>query len=305
VVAGAARLPEGVSEFTGRELAAVLGLTGAAAGMLELAWLLEVNLPGTKAAFRAGVLSRDKAAVTAAATALLDPAEARAAEALVLGRAGMLTPPALKAATGRAVMAVNPDKARLRREHMARRTRAERWAEDSGNGGLAGRELPPAEVLAAGQRVTARARQLRKRAGLGGDMDQLRARAFLDILLGTGSRPLGSSPDGAARDGTGGTGPAGPGPGRSGPCDPPGPRDPAPAGPLAGVIPPRFAGRVTLTIPAVPLLGPAGRPGEMAGIGPIDPDPRANTSDRYQIRASADPRVANRSTYRTDAPQGR
>jgi hypothetical protein len=31
----------------------------------------------------------------------------------------------------------------------------ERWAQDSGNAALAGRELPPAEVLAADQRVTA------------------------------------------------------------------------------------------------------------------------------------------------------
>ena len=94
-------------------------------------------------------------------------------------------------------MEVNPDKARQRREHMARRTRVERWAEDSGNAGLAGRELPPAEVLAADQRVTAWAKELRK-AGLEGGMDALRARAYLDILLGTDSRPLGSSPDGAS-----------------------------------------------------------------------------------------------------------
>ncbi len=286
-VAGPARMPESVDEFTGRELGAVLGVSARDAGeMLYLAWYLEVNLPGTKAAFRAGILSRDKAAVIAHATALLDPDEARAAEAMVLDRAGSLTPGALKAAIGRAVMEVNPEKARKRREQMARRTRVERWAEDSGNAGLAGRELPPAQVLAADQRVTAWAKQLRK-AGLDGDMDQLRARAFMDLLLGTDSRPLGSSPDGRGgsgqdsdgrdgdgrdgdgrdgdgRDGDGGTGPGGSGPRESG--------TPAPAGPLSGVIPPGFAGRVTLTIPAATLLGLADRPGEMAGIGPIDPD---------------------------------
>jgi hypothetical protein len=37
------------------------------------------------------------------------------------------------------------------------------------------------------------------------------------------------------------------------------------------VIPPGFAGRVTLTIPAATLLDLADRPGEMTGIGPIDP----------------------------------
>jgi hypothetical protein len=131
---------------------------------------------------------------------------------------------------------------------MAKRTRVERWAEDSGNAGLAGRELPPAEVLAADQRVTAWARQLRK-AGLDGTMDQLRARAYLDLLLGTDSRPRANETDDTAE-----------------------PRTPAPTGPLAGVIPPGFAGRVNVTVPAATLLDLADRPGEMAGIGPIDPD---------------------------------
>ena len=55
------------------------------------------------------------------------------------------------------------------------KTRVERWAEASGNAGLAGRELPPAQVLAADQRVTAWATELRK-AGLDGGMDALRPR---------------------------------------------------------------------------------------------------------------------------------
>jgi hypothetical protein len=279
-VAGPAQLPEGWDEFTGRELGAVLGVSaGDAEEMLSLARDLEVYLPGTKAAFRAGVINQDKAAIIANAVALLDPAEARAAEAMVLDRAGSLTPAALRAAISRAVMDVNPEKAKKRREHMARRTRVERWAEDSGNAGLAGRELPPAEVLAADQRVTAWAKQLKK-AGLDGNMDQLRARAYLDILLGTDSRPLSSGPDdirgqdGDGRTGTAGCGHGGPGhggPGHGGP-GPHAARTPAPAGPLAGVIPPGFAGRATLTIPAATLLDLADRPGEMAGIGPIDPD---------------------------------
>src|SRR5580704_8529474 len=194
---GLARMPEGWSEFTGRELGAVLGVSaGDAEEMLDLAHALEVTLPGTKQAFRAGILNLGKARVIAAATALLDPCEARAAEAMVLGRAGSLTPAQLRGAIKRAVMEVAPKKARERREHMAKRTRVERWSEDSGNAGLAGRELPPAQVLAADQRVTAWARELRK-AGLDGDMDVLRARAFLDILLGMDSRPPGTTPDGS------------------------------------------------------------------------------------------------------------
>src|SRR5580692_1019373 len=194
---GPAQMPEACDEFTARELGSVLGESRAAAeDMLSLAHELEVSLPGTKAAVRAGILSQRKAAIIASATAVLNPAEARAAEALVLGRAGTLTPPGLRAAIGRAVMEVAPGKAKQRREDAAKRTRVERWAEGSGNAGLAGRELPPAQVLAADQRVTAWARELRT-AGVDGGMDALRARAYLDILLGMDSRPPGSRPDSA------------------------------------------------------------------------------------------------------------
>jgi len=134
-------------------------------------------------------------------------------------------------------MGVAPDKARQRRERRAQLARVERWSEDSGNAALAGRELPAAEVLAADQRVTWWAKQL-KQAGLAGDMDQLRARAYLDILLGIDSRP--TADGGSSTD-------------------------------RPGAIPPGFAGKVNLTIPLTTLLGLADRPGEIPGIGPIDP----------------------------------
>ena len=188
-LAGPAQMPASFDEFTPREVASILGESRVAAeDMLSLGHELEVNLPGTKAAFRAGILNQRKAAIIASATALLDPEEARAAEAMVLGRAGALAPPGLRAAITRAVMEVAPGKAKQRREHEAKKTRVERWAEASGNAGLAGRELPPAQVLAADQRVTAWAKELRK-AGVEGGMDALRARAFMDILLGMDSRP--------------------------------------------------------------------------------------------------------------------
>src|SRR6266568_3430355 len=95
-----------------------------------------------------------------------------------------------------------------------------------------GRELPPDEVLAADQRITAWAREL-KAAGLDGDMDVLRARAYLDLLLGKDSRP--------GQDHRESAGPGG------------------------------FAGKVTLTIPLATLTDLADRPGEIAGIGPVDP----------------------------------
>ena len=204
-VDAASGLPAEWDEFASRELGAALALSaGDAEEVLALAAALEVSLPGTRAAFRSGVLTRDKALIIASATMLLDPAEARAAEAMVLDRAGSLTPAGVRSAISRAVMQVNPEKARQRREHGARQARVARWAEPSGNAGLTGRELPPAEVLAADQRITWWARQLRK-AGLDGGMDLLRARAFLDILLGIDSRPLdartGSNPSHDAKPG--------------------------------------------------------------------------------------------------------
>jgi hypothetical protein len=198
--------------------------------MLDLAHDLEVKLPGTKAAFYDGVLRQSKVAIIARATAVLDPAEARAAERLVLDRAGRLTPGALRAAIARAVMEVAPKKARKRREVAAKFARVERWAEDSGNDALAGRELPPDEVFAVEQRIAWWAGELKK-AGLEGGTDEIRARALLDLLLGVDSRP----------------------------------------GYAGAAAPGGFAGRVTLTVPLATAAGLADRPGEIPGIGPVDP----------------------------------
>ena len=113
-------------------------------------------------------------------------------------------------------------------------------------------------------------------------MDVLRARAFLDLLLGKDSRPRRDASGGA--DGTG-PGPGGPGPGGSGRAartrrhPRPGQRHGA-----AG-----FAGRVTLTVPLATVTGLADRPGEIPGIGPVDPNPGANTSDCYRSQERADP----------------
>ena len=77
MVAGPAQMPGACDEFVVQELAAVLGESRAAAGdIVSLAQELEIGLPGTRAAFRSGVLSQRKAAIIASAAAVLDPAEA-------------------------------------------------------------------------------------------------------------------------------------------------------------------------------------------------------------------------------------
>jgi hypothetical protein len=140
------------AEFAADQLACALAESRSRAhDLLDLADHLDTRLPGTRAALHDGTLSLYKARLIATATALLDPDEARAAEAKVLDRAAGLTPGALRAAIARAVMEVAPDKARERREAAAKDARVERWLEDSGNAALMGCELPPDEVLAADQ----------------------------------------------------------------------------------------------------------------------------------------------------------
>ena len=75
---GPAQMPEVWDEFAPVELAAMLGESRwAADNLLEVADALEVKLPGTKAAFRDGIISEAKAGIIARATAALDPDEAR------------------------------------------------------------------------------------------------------------------------------------------------------------------------------------------------------------------------------------
>jgi Domain of unknown function (DUF222) len=229
-------MPERRDEFAVDELRVLLAESKAAVErLMDRAVALVQRLPGTMAAFRSGRLRQSKVTIIADVTAPLDDKESRAAEELVLGRAHRLTPNGLRDAIAKAVMAVAPDKAKNRREDAAKDARVERWAEDSGNAALMGRELPPDEVLAADQRITAWAHELRK-GGLDGDMDVLRARAYLDLLLGKDSRPR--------------------------PGDGPAEGDVAAGG---------FAVRGTLTVPLADLTGLADRPGELSGFGPVDP----------------------------------
>jgi uncharacterized protein DUF222 len=236
------RMPQVVHEFTRDQLAFALGESRAAADwLLTVAWHLATRLGATLEVLGDGIITRGKAELIVKLTLFLSDDEAKAVEAKILGRAGRLTPGGLRSALARAVMEVAPKTAKERRESAAKAARVERWAEDSGNAALMGRELPPDEVLACDQRITAWAGELRK-AGLEGGMDELRARAFLDLVLGKDSRPR---PDGAAAPAAS---PAGDGGGAGG-----------------------FAGRVTLTVPLGTVADLADRPGELAGHGPIDP----------------------------------
>jgi len=257
VVEGSGGMPEAYLDSAAAEVKWALAETRPAADqMLSLAWDLAVKLPRTRAAFREGRLRHSKVVIIARATAVLDAGEARQAEEQVLDQAPGLSPGQLGNAIKRAVKRVAPKKAKDRREHGAKNARVERWQEDSGNAGLAIREAPAPRVLAADQRVTWWARQLRA-AGVEGGMDVLRARAALDLLLNYDSRPAAFRGTTPADDGV---------------DHPAGPYQAPGTGPgSGGGIPAGFAGRNHLTVPLATLLGLADRPGELPGLGPVDP----------------------------------
>ena len=254
-------MPEAYLDSAAAEVKWALAETRQAADqVLSLAWDLEVRLPDTRARFRDGRLRHSKVVIIARETAVLDAEEARLAEQQVLGQAPSLSPGMLRKAVARAVARIAPEKAKKRREHGAKNARVERWREDSGNAGLAARELPPALALAADQRITWWARQLQA-AGIEGGMDVLRARAAIDLLLDQDSRPAASR--GITPADTGADHPAGP-------YRAPGSGSGSGSG-SGGGIPAGFAGRNHLTVPLATLLGLADRPGEIPGLGPVDP----------------------------------
>ncbi|HYZ52866.1 MAG TPA: DUF222 domain-containing protein [Streptosporangiaceae bacterium] len=248
--AGPGGMPQAWGKFCADELAAATACSAQAAEKtLTLAHDLAARLPGTARALHQGAIDVYKARIIADATRVLDAGGAAAAEALVLPGIAGKTPGQLRAAVARAVIAVDPDAAAIRREKAQKDARVELWREDAGTAALCGRDLPPAEVLAADQRITAYAMDL-KAAGLGGTMDQLRARAFLDFALGTSSLPSADTPgqdtpgqdtpgqdspgqDSPGQDSPGGTCAGRPGTGRPGP-DGPGTGHPGSGGSRAG-----------------------------------------------------------------------
>ena len=141
------------------------------------------SCPRTAAALRDGIIDLDKARIIALRCWALTPDEARAAEEILFAQPDVeeMTWGMIRDRIARAVIEVNPEAVVRRREQAARQRRVEVLPEDSGNAMIAGRELPPAAVLAASQMLTARARQLRK-AGIDGGMDELRVQAYLEKL---------------------------------------------------------------------------------------------------------------------------
>jgi hypothetical protein len=248
-----------LAEHINDELAAALTLTGRSADRLISMASGLARLGEVRAALERGHIDWAKACLFVTELAALgDDDVAIQIASRLLGRAGAggWTTGQLRAALRRAVLAADPGAADRRRREARKDAEVQSWDEPSGNAALAGRELPPADVIAADSRITALARWLQDR-GAAGTLSQLRAAAYLAVLA---DRPLESLlPDLAASQGqpagdsaTNGSSPSARGSGSG-----------------SGSVWPAVSGTIHLTMPLSAWLG-GGQPGEVAGRGPVD-----------------------------------
>jgi len=265
------------AERLAAELAAALTLTTRSGDRLAHVATSVERLGGLRDSLAGGQIDLSRAIVFADELCVLDWLKAtRIAAKLVLEAPG-LTTAQLRARLRRAVLAADPEAGRRRQKAAKDNARVETWQESSGNGALAGRELPPAGVLAADRHLTALAKAM-KAAGAAGTLDQLRAAVYLALLSGQnpsavlssqtgdsdaeGVRPAGDAePTGL----TGFAGRTGAGDGRSAgdaaDTESPGAALSWPAGPI---------GTIHLTMPLSAWLRQTNSPGEVAGHGPVD-----------------------------------
>ena len=220
-------------------------------------------------------------------TRFLTPEQAATADAALAEAAPGLTFGELRAAAHKLVLKLDPEAAKKRKEAARGEAHVRRFREQSGNAGMVARELPSDEVLASWQHVEQRALDLLA-AGIPGTLQELRVRAYLDLLQERDSRDLPAEP--VPVDGRGGSpdqpppdsqppdppgtdpGPGGPG-GSGGPGPAPGPGSAPGAGsaPSAGAGP-SVAALVTVTVPLATVLDQSETPGQADGFGALDAD---------------------------------
>jgi len=251
-----------------------------------------VKLPATRALLAAGVIDRDRARVIADHLAPLSDADAAAVEDVIAPRAGQMTTGRLRDACQRGVLACDPQAAARRKAKAEQDARVECWAEPSGTGAIAGRDLNLAAVIAADKHLDAAARWLHQH-GAPATLDQLRAQAFLARLAGRSLQSLLPANPGTTRPGDPASGaPASPAPeggppgngkpgsgldpaatGSPGPGPDPGP-GPWPAGPA---WPTGLGGTVNLVLPATAGSAWPTPPATSPASAPPTPTPAATS----------------------------
>ena len=305
-------------EFAADELASELHMSQqSAAGQMDFATEVAKRLPQTFAALAAGQIHPIHLRIIEDETRILSPEDAAKADAFLAGAAPGMTFGELRYAARKLVLKLDPDAARKRKEAARRETHVRRFREESGNAGMVARELPSDEVLASWQHVEQRALDLRA-AGVPGTLQDLRVRAYLDLLQERDSRAPAAGPAGRRRragacrrpDQPPRTSRPGPGPRRPRTGRPRRPDQPrtsrpqTPARPAPGTAPdgpcparpdagPSLAALVTITIPLTTYQGRSDTPGEADGFGMLDGDDArdlAAAAARHPEPAGASPR---------------
>jgi hypothetical protein len=239
-----------VREFAADELTGPLTMTWqGAAGEIGYARTVAGRLPHCFAALAAGRMHPGQLRIIAEETAFLSDADVAIADEMLAGLAPGKTPGQLRSTARRLVLRLDPDSARRRREAARSHAQVRKFAERSGNAGMVAHELPADEALASWQNVEQRALDLRA-AGVPGTLQDLRVRAYLDLLqerdIRTAAAPSpspGQDQDGAADH-------------ASSPSDP--------------GIGPSLAALITITVPLGTVQGLSEEPGNADGFGPLD-----------------------------------
>lgn len=160
----------------------------AAAGRLERAREFIEDLPAVQAALSAGDIDMPKALVISELVGWLpiDDLELRRRVVdKVIDKAAGWTTGELRARLRKLILALDPEAAKKRYATAVRTRRVESFDNQDGTGELWGRNLPPQDAAAAWERLTAIARAA-KAAGDDRSTTQLRADAFLDLVIGEG-----------------------------------------------------------------------------------------------------------------------
>jgi hypothetical protein len=276
---GASRVADHITD----ELAIALRLTSLSAGRLVGQSAGLAGLPEVAGALAVGDIDWAKACLLVGELAVLTDEQARDIAARLLRHAAEQTTAQLRAALSREILSADPQAAERRRKDGRQETRVDVWHEPSGNMVLAGRELRPADAIAADAQLTSDARWLR-RHGVPGTLAELRAAAYINRLIGrdlTSMLPSGDdfgadSADGyraSDQDASGHGASVRPASARSASesatvTEPlaVGPHGHGAASSLAG--PP--GGTVNLTMPLSAFAGLSDRPAEAAGHGTLD-----------------------------------
>jgi hypothetical protein len=178
--------PEEPYPWAAAEIAFALRWTHTAASIrLDQAERMVQDLPMVQQALSAGLIDVPKALVLSDEAALLEPEQARRIVGRLIAKARELTTGQLRAKLRRLVIATDPHAAANRAKAQANGRRVTISQDHHHVASIAGYDLLPHRVAAGYERLTAIAKAA-KAAGDSRKMDELRADALLDLLIGEG-----------------------------------------------------------------------------------------------------------------------